>query len=112
VDTQLKRFEVQPAGSHNHDLTIQHATLRKLRSERLEELGIITGERLLVPALDEYLVAIPKHERSETVPFRFKDPISIGGELTDCFGEHRQDRWIYRKMHVERPEKVKRVTVQ
>ena len=101
VKTKLERFEVQPAGPHNHDFAIQNAAVRKLRFQRLEQLGIVAGERLLIPALDEDLIAVSEDERAKSVPFRFEYPAVAGRQLTDRFGEHGQDRWIDREMHYD-----------
>jgi hypothetical protein len=90
VESELERFEVQSTGSHDHDLSIQHAALRNLRLQRLEQLGIIAGERLLVPALDEDLLAVAEHERAKTVPFRLENPAVAGRQLTHRLGEHGQ----------------------
>ena len=83
----------------DHDLAVEHAALGQLRPERLEQLGEVTVERLFVAALDEDLVAVAEDERAKAVPLGLEDPAFAGGQLVDAFGEHRQDRWIDRKMH-------------
>ncbi len=56
-------------------------------------------QRLFIPALDFKLVAIPKNQRTKAVPFRFKDPLTLGRQFIDSFCQHREHRRVHRKVH-------------
>ena len=64
----------------------------QLRQQRLDQLGEVAVERLLVAALDQDLVAVAEDERAKAVPLGLEDPAVPGGQLADALGEHRQDR--------------------
>jgi hypothetical protein len=42
VKAQLQRLEIEPAGAHDHDLAIEHAALRQLHPQRLDQLRVVT----------------------------------------------------------------------
>src|SRR5438874_4717340 len=65
VKAQLQRLEIEPAGAHNHDLAVEHAALRQLHPQRLDQLGVVAAEPLLIAALDKELVRITKNQRPE-----------------------------------------------
>ena len=46
----------------------------QLRAQRLDELGEVAVERLLVAALDEDLVAVAEDQHAKAVPLRLEDP--------------------------------------
>ena len=64
-----------------------------------EQLGEIAVQRLLVAALDQDLVSVAKDERAKSIPLRFENPFIARRQFTSSLGEHRQDRWVYWKIH-------------
>ena len=92
MQPQLQRVEIEPARARDHDLPVQHAAARQLRAHRLQELGVVAGQRLLVAALEIHLVLVAKHQGPEAVPLGLEDPVVAGRQLADALGEHRQDR--------------------
>ena len=75
------------------------AALGELRHERIEQLGEVAVERLLVAALDEDLVAVAEDERAEAVPLGLEDPAVAFGEFADALGEHREDGRVDGEVH-------------
>ena len=73
MDALLERGEIEPITRTDHDLAVDHAPLGELVTYRLDELGEVAGEWLLVAAAQHHLIAIAEHDRPESVPFRFKD---------------------------------------
>jgi hypothetical protein len=100
MQSQLQRLEVQPIGSGDHDLSIQHATLRKLALQLEDQLGVVPRERFLVPALDEQIVSVAEHQRAEPIPLRLEDPSCPVRELLDSLREHGQDRRVDGQPHI------------
>ena len=99
MQSQLQGFELETRGARDHDLTIEHAVLRQLRLQRVDQLGEIAIERPLVPTLNEDLVDLAKDERAKTVPLRLENPSLARRELTHSLGEHRKNRRIDCELH-------------
>ena len=68
-------------------------------AQRLEQLGKVAVQRLLVAALDQDLVAVAKDQRAKAIPLRFEDPVAACRQFADSLGEHRQNRRVHGKMH-------------
>ena len=83
----------------DHDLAIEHAALRQLCAQRLEQLGKVAVQRLFVAALDQDFVAVAEDERAKAIPLGSKIQSSAGRQFVDSLGEHRQDGRVDRKMH-------------
>jgi hypothetical protein len=99
VQAQLKRVEVQRPAGGDHHLAVQHDALGQLRAQRIDQLGEIAAERLLVAALDQHLVAVAEHQRPEPVPLRLEDPARALGQLSHALGQHRQHGRLDRQVH-------------
>jgi hypothetical protein len=99
MEAKLERLEVETSVAHDDDLSVQHAALRELCLQRIDELGEVALERLLVATLDEDLIAVTEDQRTEPVPLGLEDPPGADGKLGDALGEHREDRGIERKLH-------------
>src|SRR5688500_5832101 len=99
MNAKLERIEIEGTVLGHDDLAVEHATRRQLLQYRIDQLGKITIERFFVTALDHYLVAVAKNKCAEAAPLWFKNPITSAWEITDTFGEHRQDRRVYGKLH-------------
>src|SRR5580693_7320844 len=95
---KLKRLEVERAAFGNHQFAVDDAALGQHGLQRRGELGEITVERLLVPALNEQLVAVTEDESSEAVPFWLEDPSLTVRHPFHSLGEHREQRGIDREV--------------
>src|SRR5206468_13097170 len=58
MESELERLEIESAAARDHDLAVEHAALGQLSGERLDQLGVIACERLLVPTLQVDVVAV------------------------------------------------------
>ena len=81
MQPELERHEIESAFARDHDLAVEHTSLRQLRLERFDQLREIAVERLLVAALDEHLVAVAEDERAKAVPLGLEDPSLARGKL-------------------------------
>jgi hypothetical protein len=99
VETELQRFEVERAVSGDDNLTIEHASLRKRRPQRLNHLGEITVQRLLVAALDQDLVAIAEDQGAKTIPLRLENPASHLGQFAVPVWPASAGSAVDRKLH-------------
>ncbi len=95
VDALLKGAKVQPVFRHDDNLSIQHELRLAQAAKGRQQLGEVTGHRTGAPADQRDLVAVPKDERPETVPFRLVLPaVALGDARLGGGGQHR--------LHVER----------
>ncbi len=101
MDPQLQRVEVERAVPRDHDLAVEDAASRKLRRQRFEELGEVAVERLFVPALDQELVPVSKHQHAKPVPLGFEEESVAFGQSTDALGEHGKKRRTNYELHTE-----------
>ncbi len=99
MESHLQRLELQGFADRDDDLAVEHAALGELRLERIDQLGEIAIERLLIPALDEDLVAVTEEQRAKAVPLGLEDPAFAGWQLADTLGEHRKDWRIDSEVH-------------
>ena len=99
MKAQLQRLEIEPAGAHDHDLAVEHAALRQLHPQRVDQFRVVAAERLLIAALDEELVCITKNQCPEAIPLRLEEPPLTIRQSVGRFGEHRQDRRVDGEMH-------------
>src|SRR3954471_7607321 len=99
MQPQLQQVEVQSLLGCDDDLSIENASLWQLRLERLDQLGEVSIERLLVPALNEHLVAVAEDERAKPIPLGLEDPAVARRQLADALRQHRQDRRIDGEVH-------------
>src|ERR1051325_3598373 len=98
MESHLKRLEGKSGRRDDYDLAIEHAALRQLLGQDLDELGEVAIERLLVAALNEDLAVILEDECAEAVPLGLEDPLLAGWKVAHPFGEHRQNRRIDRQI--------------
>src|SRR6476646_6908287 len=63
------------------------------------QLGKVTIQWLFIATLDQDLISVTKHQRAKPLPLRFENPVSLGWQFSDSFGQHRQQRRIYGKIH-------------
>src|SRR6476646_6043212 len=99
MKSQLQRFELEPFVACDDDLAVEHASLGQLRLDRIDQLGEISIERLLIAALNENFIAITKDERPESIPLWLEDPSLAWWKLADSFREHRKNRRVYGELH-------------
>ena len=97
MDPLLQRLELQPAVDRHHDLAVDHAALRQLGLERLDQLGEVARHRLLVAAADLDLVAVPEDDRAEAVPLGLVR--RTVRDLGHGLGQHRRDGWHDGQLH-------------
>ena len=76
MDPQRQPVEVEAALGGDHDLAVDHALLRELRADRLDQLGEVPRERLLVPAPDLDVVAVAEHDGAKAVPLRLVEEVA------------------------------------
>src|SRR5690349_5138407 len=96
---QLQRVEVEAFVAPDHELTVEHATVRELRQHRLAQLGEVAQQRLRIAALQVQLVAVAEHDATEAVPLRFVQQFAFGRQLTRELREHRVDGRRDRQRH-------------
>ncbi len=97
VDALKQGFEVEGIARHDHDLAVEHASLRQARTHRLNDFREIARQRLFVATAEFDLVTVAKDDAAEAVPLRFVDHARRNSRLR--FREHRFDRWHHRKLH-------------
>ena len=71
VDPLLEHLELQPVADRHEHLAVEHAPLRQLPLDRLDQLGEVARQRLGVAAGQLHLVAVAEHDAPEPVPLRF-----------------------------------------
>src|ERR1700680_2838226 len=99
MESHLERFEFESFIARDDYLAIEHAALGELRFQRIDQLGEVSIERLLISALDENLIAISEDERAKAVPFGLENPCFAGRELPDSLREHRENWRIDGEVH-------------
>lgn len=99
MNAQLKGVEVEAAPMRYDEFAVEDGFGGKLLAKRLDHLGKVSIEGLLVPALYKDLVAIPKNEYAKAVPFGLVYPCARRRDLVDAFGQHREDGRIDGKVH-------------
>ena len=72
---------------------------RAMPPQWLDSSGKVTVEWLFIPALDEDLIAVAKHQRAKSIPLGLKNPIFPWGQFIDTLGQHGQERGIHGKIH-------------
>ena len=88
---ELKRIEIKPMCSGNHDLAIEHAIGRQIVEQRLPQLGKVAVKRAQIPALNVEVGLMSKDDRAKPVPLRLvKKATSLGQRLRQ-FRQHRLD---------------------
>ena len=76
MDAQRQQVEVETALGRDHDLAVDHATLGQVGAQRLDELGEVARERLLVAAADLDVVAVAEDDGAEAVPLRLVEEVA------------------------------------
>ncbi len=79
VDSLGERVEVETVGAGDHHLAIENAPFRKFPMEGFDQLGEVSGERLLVAAAQLDPVTFPEHDAAEAVPFRLVEQSGVPG---------------------------------
>ncbi len=99
MDPQLQGIEVQAAAGSDDDLSVEHASGRKLPQQVPLDLGKVAVQWLALAALNEDLVAIAEDQRPEAVPLGLEDPTIAPGQLGYSFGQHGEHREAEGKGH-------------
>ena len=99
MKAELQRIEVEPAIPGDDYFAVEHALIGQLFLYRFEQLREITIQRFRVAALDKDFIMITKYQSTESIPFRFEDPVAGCRQFADPLGEHRQNRRVHRKVH-------------
>jgi hypothetical protein len=92
VKPHLQRVEVETRGAGDHDLAVDHATLREAIEEQLVQVGEVAVERAQVAALDEDLVLAAKHDGAEAVPLGLIEVATLRRNDLGDLREHRLHR--------------------
>ena len=100
MDPLEQRIEVEatPAGVRDDDLTVDDATLRQRRAQRIEQLGKVAAERSQFAALQLDPVSIAEDETTEPVPLRLEQPAIAVGDRSGEFRQHGLNRWLQRQI--------------
>lgn len=104
MDAELKCIEIEMTIVGDHEFAVENAFLGKLLAHRFKHLGEVAVERLFIAALQENLIPIAKYEDAKAIPLGLVDPVPLGRDLFDAFGEHRKDWRIYGDVHALAPE--------
>lgn len=99
MNSELQRVEVEPAAFSDDQFSVEHAFLRKLLADWIEDLGEVAVEGFFVSALQKNLAAVTEDEDAKTIPFGLVDPVALCGNLVDALGKHGQDGRIDGKFH-------------
>ena len=93
VDALGQGVELEARRARDDDFAVEHASGRELAPQRLDQLGEVAGEGLLVAAAQLDLVPVAEDDAAEAVPLRLVvQPVALG-ELAGQLGQHRRDRW-------------------
>ena len=79
VDALQQGLEVQPVAAGDDDLAVDHAAVRQVGPQRLDDLGEVAGQRLLAAAGQLDLVAVAEHDAAEAVPLRLVEVVTGRG---------------------------------
>jgi hypothetical protein len=94
VDAHLQRHEVEAPLAGDDDLPVEHAALGQAGSQGIQELREVPLHGLLVPALEQEIVAVTKDQRAEPVPLRLVQPGAVLRQRGDPLRQHRFDGWF------------------
>jgi hypothetical protein len=92
MKAKLERVEIEAARPGDDDLAVDDASGRELFEEYCVKIGEVPIERAEVAALNIDVVVPAKHDRAETVPFRFEEKPAAGRKRLGQLGQHRLDR--------------------
>ena len=70
----MERVEIQAGILDDDDFAVEHRAGRQLRPQRLEQVGKIAIERLLVAALNQDFVTVAEYQRAKPIPLRLEEP--------------------------------------
>src|SRR5688572_20226657 len=99
MDPQEQRLEVEALGPDDDDLAVEDAPLGQRARQGGDELREVAVHRLLVPALQQDLVAVAKDQRAEAVPFGLELPSLAAGQGLGGGGQHGGERRRERQAH-------------
>src|ERR1700747_2412655 len=99
MNTELKGVEIEASFARDDDFAIENAAGSQLGSQRLQKFRKISVERLSISTLDQDLIVVAKDQCAKSVPFWLKKTHIPAWYFCNSFGEHRQDRRIYWKIH-------------
>jgi hypothetical protein len=103
VNALAEQVEVEPVGRDDDHLAVDDAAAWKLGADRVDQLGEVTGERLLASGAELHLVAVAKDHAAVAVPLRLvQQPIGLGHRRRRP-GQHRLDRRHHRQLHLGLP---------
>ena len=88
MNAQLQCIEIEPALPCYHQFAVERAAGWQLIGQGLQHLRKVAIERFLVPALQQDLAAVAKHQDSKSIPLRFKNPLTCRRNFVHSFGEH------------------------
>ena len=89
MDAQRQQVEVQARRCLDHDLAVDHRAVGQCGQQRLDQIGEVAGERLLVAAAELDVLAVTEHDAAEAVPLRLVRPLVADRHLARQLGEHR-----------------------
>jgi hypothetical protein len=88
VDALGQRVEIESRRTGDDHLAVDDDAIGQLAAERLDELGEVSGQGLLVAAAEFHIVAVTEHDATEPVPFRLVVQAVFAGQITGELGEH------------------------
>jgi len=99
VDAQLEGVEVEMAAVGDDEFAVEGALLGQLAAKRVEHFGEVAVKGFLIAALEEDFVAVAKDEYAEAIPLGLVDPVALGGNGVNAFGEHGEDGRVCGEVH-------------
>ena len=79
MDALGQRVEVEALGPGDDDFAVEHAAVRQLAEERLDQFGEVTRQWLLVAAAQLDVASVTEDDAAEAVPLRLvEEPIGAG----------------------------------
>src|ERR1700721_1402859 len=99
MQSELQRVKVKFIVLDNDQFAIQHTALWQTPTQKVEQFREIAIERLFIAALNQYFVAISKHQDPKPIPLRFEAPISCIRKSIDTFADLGQQGRIARAVH-------------
>jgi hypothetical protein len=94
-----QRVERKRAITRDHDLAVEDERLCLELADRVDQFGIVAGERLPRFRLQLDLVAVAKCQAAKAVPLRLVLPLLAGRDVVDRQRFHRRQGGMQRQNH-------------
>ena len=102
VDPLLQGVEAELVVDAHDDLAVDHRPSRQSGFERLDQLGEVASQGLLVAAAEHHFVAVAEDDAAEAVPLRLEGQVAVGNAVNSP-GQHRLHRRHHGQVHAAEP---------